>query len=118
MKTTIEEQVQGQVVVLVPKGRLISGPDVADIHDRVRELVQSGSLQVVVDFSNVDWFGSAMLGILAACYTTLKNAGGGLCLCGLSEKSHAVLAVARLNEVFEQCETVEQAVASSAVEAS
>lgn len=117
MGAVLQEQIRDQVAVLALGGRLASGPDVAGIHDRIRDLARSQVVHIVVDFSDVEWFGSAMLGVLAASYTTLQNAGGGICLCGVSEKIRAIMAVARLTDVFRTCDTVDDAMASFAAAA-
>ncbi|MFH0945891.1 MAG: STAS domain-containing protein, partial [Planctomycetota bacterium] len=74
----IEEKVQNDVVVLKVSKDLTTGQDVAPFHERIKSLSQGGANKVVVDFSSVRWFGSAMLGGLIAGLTTLRSAGGDL----------------------------------------
>jgi len=112
MSTTIREEIYDDVAVLVVIGNLVAGPDVAVLHDHVKKLVGSGVVRVVVDFSAVSWFGSAMLGVLAASYTTVQNAGGGVRLIGVTEKVAQIMDVTRLSDVFEILPTLDDAMIS------
>ena len=62
----IDESIQGKVGVLTIHGALMSGPEVGSFHDHVKRLILDGITNIVVDFSSVKWFGSAMLGVMTA----------------------------------------------------
>ncbi len=108
----IQEEIRDDVAVLTLSGSLMCGPDVRPLHDHIRRLAQQGFTQVVVDYSKVKWFGSAMLGMLTASLSTLRNAGGDLRLAGLSEKNRTVMEVTHLSRVFRIMDTVDRAVGS------
>ena len=110
----ITTDIRDDVAVLTMSGRLMNGPDVAPFHEKIKALAEEGIVNVVVDFSKVRWFGSAMLGVMTASYTTLRNAGGELRLTGVldNRKIHGILVVTRLNSIFRTLETVDRAVAS------
>lgn len=108
----IEEKIIDDVVVLVVSRELTTGPDVAPFHDRVKALATHGIRKVVVDFSSVPWFGSAMLGALIGSVATLRKAGGDIRLAGLTERMIDMLRVSHLTSVFKTPGTVDQAVAS------
>ncbi len=103
----IEEEFRDNVAVLQ-----VSGPDVAPFHDRIKGLIEEGTANLVVDFSKVKWFGSAMLGVLIASLTTVRNAGGDLRLTGITEKIDSILMVTQLAGIFRSLDTVDRAVAS------
>jgi anti-sigma B factor antagonist len=108
----IDEQIRDDVAVLTVSKAVATGPDVAPFHDQVKGLVRDGIRKVVVDFSQVRWCGSAMLGTLVASLTTLRNAGGDLRLAGLTERMDSILAVTYLAGIFKTLDTVDRAVAS------
>ena len=108
----IDEQIRKDVAVLSVSKVLTTEPDVAPFHDRVESLVRDDIRKVVVDFSQVRWFGSAMLGALIASLATLRNAGGDLRLAGLTERMDGILAVTHLAGIFRTLDTVDRAVAS------
>ena len=111
-KMRIDESIQGSVGVLTIHGALMSGPEVSSFHDHVRRLILDGIPNVVVDFSNVKWFGSAMLGVLTASLSTTRNANGDLRLTGVTKKIESILMVTQLASIFKIIETVDRAVAS------
>lgn len=108
----ISEEIRGDVAVLTVTGALMSGPEVAPFQDHIKKLIRDGIRNVVVDFSNVKWFGSSMLGVLTASLTTLRHAGGDLRLTGVTKKIESILMVTRLANIFRTMETVDRAVAS------
>ena len=108
----IDEEIRKDVAILKMGGALMSGPDVAPFHDHVKKLVSDSVKNVVIDFSKVKWFGSAMLGVLIASLTTLRNEGGDLRLTGITEKIDSILMVTQLAGIFRTFDTVDRAVAS------
>ena len=108
----IDEEIREDVAVLKVSGALMSGPDVAPFHDHIKRLVKDGITKVVVDFSKVKWFGSAMLGVLIASLTTLRNAKGDMRLTGVTEKIDSILMVTQLAGIFRTLDSVDRAVAS------
>lgn len=108
----IDEKIEGKVGVLTIHGALMSGPEVASFHDHVKRLVLDGITHIVVDFSHVKWFGSAMLGVMSAALASTRKEGGDIRLTGVTKKIESILMVTRLASVFRTLETVDRAVAS------
>ena len=108
----IQEDIRDGVAILRLTGQFASGPQVAPLQDRVKQLSEDGVTKVVLDLSGVQWFGSAMLGVMSACFAVLGKAGGGLRLAGLTPKVLAILKVTRLLPVFNPVDSVEEAIAS------
>lgn len=108
----ISEEIREDVAVLTVSGALMSGPEVASFHDHVKKLTNGGIKNVVVDFAKVKWFGSAMLGVLIASLTTLRNAGGDMRLTGITEKIDSILMVTQLAGIFRTLDSADRAVAS------
>ena len=108
----ISEETREGVSVLTVSGALMSGPEVASFHDHIKNLVEGGNANVVVDFSKVKWFGSSMLGVMTASLTTVRNAGGDMRLTGITKKIESILMVTQLASIFRTLESVDRAVAS------
>ena len=108
----ISEKMHDSVAVLTLSGELMSGPEVAPFQDHVKKLANDGVHNVVVDFSKVRWFGSAMLGVLTASLTTLRGEGGDLRLTGVTKKIESILMVTQLANIFKALDSVDAAVAS------
>ena len=97
----INRRVRGDVVILELGGRLMGGPDSEALQKVIRELLTAGSRPVVIDLGHVGWVNSSGLGMLIAAFTTLKEAGGMLKLLNVSRRIEQILAVTKLNSIFE-----------------
>jgi len=108
----LSDHEQDGVVVLVPKGKIMGGPDASLLHDKLYEFIEVGKKKVVIDLSKVDWMNSTGLGILISGYTTLRNNDGELKLANVTEKIQSLLTITKLVTVFESHDSVEAATKS------
>ncbi len=97
----IKRDEQDGVVILRLEGKLMGGPDADSIHTAIRESIDAGQKNVLVDLGKVSWVNSTGLGILIANYTTLKREGGMLRLLNVSKRIESILMVTKLNTIFE-----------------
>jgi len=102
------------VKVLELEGKITIGSGDVQMRETINELVNGGSRKIVVDMGGVTTLDSSGVGELVGCYTSVKNKGGALKLCGLTEKIQDLLAVTQLITVFEVYEDQAKAVASFA----
>lgn len=100
------------VVILEPKGKIMGGPDAIMLHDYLHDLINQDKRKVVIDLSKVEWMNSTGLGILISGLTTLRNNGGELKLANVTDKIQSLLTITKLITVFENFDTVEEAVTS------
>jgi len=100
------------VYVLSLKGKLMGGPETTAVHDKVKELIEEDKKKVVLDLSKVKWMNSSGLGVIMGCFTSLKNAGGELKICGATEKVKSLFMITKLVTLFESYKNVKEAVES------
>ena len=112
MKLTLQER--GGVVILEPKGKILGGPDATLLKDQLQSLIDSGKVRVVIDLAEVDYMNSTGLGILISTLTTLRKANGELKLANVTEKIQSLLTITKLVTVFDDYESVDEAVATFA----
>jgi anti-sigma B factor antagonist len=110
MKLT--DRVVNDVVVLEPKGKIMGGPDATLLHDKLHEFIDQNKKKVIIDLSKVEWMNSTGLGILISGLTTMRNNGGELKLAGVTEKIESLLTITKLITVFENYDSVDQAIGS------
>lgn len=108
----IQRETQEDVAVLALSGSMMSGPEVAPLLDEIKTIVAGGVANVVVDLSEVQWFGSSMLGVLSASLMVVKKAGGEFRLTGMTPKVQSIMKVTRLAAVFQTAETIDEALSS------
>ena len=90
-----------QVAVLTIKGNLMGGKESDVVYEKVKQLLDAGTKQFVVDLSKVKWINSQGLGSLMACLTSSRNMGGELKITGATEKVKSILMVTKLMTIFE-----------------
>ncbi|HEX7877931.1 MAG TPA: STAS domain-containing protein [Candidatus Eisenbacteria bacterium] len=91
----------GDVTILTLSGRLMGGPDTEQFLKQIRDLIDGKRSRVIVDMGDVAWVNSSGLGALIAGWTLLKEKGGSLKLIRVSRRIEQILAVTKLNTVFE-----------------
>lgn len=99
MGLRITTQIQGNVVVLRCRGRIVFGDEGAIFRERVRSEL-TGTSKIVIDLSSVEYIDSGGLGILVSLHTTAKNRGGDIKLVSPTERVERVLGETKLNTVF------------------
>jgi anti-sigma B factor antagonist len=112
MALEIEQRNREGIIILDLKGRLIVGEPVAAMRERIRELSESRSTNVILNLKEVDYIDSTGLGGLVISYTSLKKAGGALKLVNLNRRNIELLVLTKLATVFEIFDDEQEAVNS------
>lgn len=110
VKLTTEEQ--DGIYFIVPQGELLAGQGDAELKAEMDRLIGEGQRKVVVDFSDVPYIDSSILGQLVHGYSILKKEGGALKLLNPSKRIIDVLNLTRLISVFEVYEDRNQVISS------
>ena len=106
------EKIVNNVLVLELNGDLMGGTDSDTFRQVVDKAIQSENVNVVVDLGNVNWMSSSGLGMLISALTSLRSSDGDLKLANLSERLKRPMQITKLDSVFEDFESVDEAVAS------
>jgi len=110
MKNKIE--IIDDVVVVTLKGKLMGGPEIEECYQKIKNATAQGMNKAAVDMSAAEWINSRGMGMLMACYVSLKNQGGELRLSGETEKTKGLLKMMKLNTIFKSYESIDEAVDS------
>ena len=100
------------MVILDLSGKLMGGPDADVFKDTIKQLIEEGYKNVVVNLEHVPWVNSTGLGILIAGYTTLKREGGALKLIHVTDRIESILMITKLGTIFESYSDEQQALES------
>ncbi|MBM3288089.1 MAG: STAS domain-containing protein [Candidatus Eisenbacteria bacterium] len=92
------------------RGGLTSNEMSYEFLERVRSGVRKGPNRVVINLEGMEHLSSAGLGILAACYTSIVNAGGKLCLASIPKRAEMILGVVHFLDVVESAASEEEAI--------
>lgn len=108
MRILVEQQ--SGVHFIAPSGELLAGQGDAELKEALVELRSEGVRKVAIDFAGVPYIDSSILGQLVHGYSELRKMGGNLKLVNPSRKIVDVLALTRLDTVFEIFGTREEAI--------
>jgi|MudIll2142460700_1097286.scaffolds.fasta_scaffold504084_2 anti-anti-sigma factor len=77
--------------------------------EEIRKTLQGGCPLVLINLMQLGFISSSGVGILAASYTSARNAGGRLCIIGVSERGRILLEIVGLWTVIEHFDREEEA---------
>jgi anti-sigma B factor antagonist len=102
------------VTVVVPSGPRLDAEVAGDFRATLLQLIERGSRKLILDLPAVDFIDSSGLGALVSALKHLKqlDGHGDIRLANVQPPVHAVLEIIRLNRVFAQFQTVDEAVTS------
>lgn len=110
MNTKVHEKYNAAVVEL--SGKIEGGPFASEFKTTLLNLLKENKKNIVVDMSHIKFINSNGIGILVGGYTTVKNGGGNLKLVNSGDKVKGVLSITKLNQVFTNYNSVEEALQS------
>lgn len=101
MSLTINVRETGNVVILDLNGRITLGEASALLRDEIREMLDSGHKNIVLNLAEVSYIDSSGLGQLVGSFATVAHRGGHLKLLNLGKRVHELMQVTKLHTVFE-----------------
>ena len=110
MKATVRQV--GPVSVLDLNGKITIGEGDVILRSKVIEILEAGNKNVLLNLEKVSYMDSAGIGELVACYKRTKDKGGTVKLLQPSGKVSDLLALTKLEEVFETYTDEKAALAS------
>ncbi|HSR69502.1 MAG TPA: STAS domain-containing protein [Acidobacteriota bacterium] len=108
----IEERKISGVTILDVSGKITIGEGSAEIRNKVRQLLEQGDKDILLNLGEVSYVDSSGIGELVSCYTTVTNQGGQLKLLNLTRKMRELLAITKLLTVFDDYKEEGAALAS------
>ena len=112
MATTTVTRHIGSVTIVDISGNIVFGEDLASLRNLVRDLLNKGHKQVLLNLSDVNHFDSSGLGFLMSALTSVRRDGGELKLLNLTQKVRDVMRFTKLAAIFDILDDEETAVRS------
>ena len=110
----IVKKERGHVLVIELDGELMGGPEADEFRTIIDTAIKDEKNNVVVDMGKVNWMNSSGLGMLMSALTNLRGSGGDLKLANMTERVRRPIQITRLDSVFDDYETVDDAVSTFA----
>lgn len=108
----IDVRHKGGVAILQPQGKITIGEGDIVLRDAVVEALEAGSVNIILDLSDVKTIDSSGIGEMVSAYTTVSNRGGGLVLLDLPPKVADILQITQLITVFNVFDDEDEAIES------
>ncbi len=100
------------VSILDLHGKVTIGEGTREVREKIRELLENGNKNILMNLGDVSYVDSAGIGELVSSYTTVTNQGGQFKLLNLTKKIRELLAITKLLTVFDSFDDETTAVGS------
>ncbi len=100
------------MAILDLKGEMTFWQGSGELHNKVRELVDTGIRNILLNAQGVGEVDSSGIGEFVGSYTTVSNRGGHLKLLNLTDKLNQVIETTNLNSIFETYDNEQRAISS------
>jgi len=101
MSLKINVRESANVVVLDLNGRITIGEEASSLRDTIRELLESGQKNILLNLAEVSYIDSTGLGQFVGSFATVTSRGGQLKLLNLQTKLQELMQITKLITVFE-----------------
>ena len=118
MSLKINVRESGDILILDLTGRITLGEEAASLRDTLKEQIDSGRKNILLNLAEVTYIDSSGLGQLVGSFATVTSRGGQLKLLNLQKRLHELMQVTKLITVFEVYTTEPAALRSYAASAS
>ena len=109
---TIDTRSVNGVTILDVHGKVTIGEGSREVREKIRELLENGNKDILMNLGDVSYVDSAGIGELVSSYTTVTNQGGQFKLLNLTKKIRELLAITKLLTVFDSFDDETAAVGS------
>jgi len=98
-------------IVTFTDERILEEKDVRELEEALASLIeQTDGIALVLDFSNVRFMSSAVLGLLIKVSKRVYEHGGKLALCAIGPRIYEIFKITRLTKIFDIHKNAETAV--------
>lgn len=101
MELNISERKEGNSLILDLDGDLILGESNKKLRSSVRDSIEAGYKEIVIEMSDVQHLDSSGIGELISSLTAVSRSDGTLVLLNPTDRAHKLLAISQLTDIFE-----------------
>jgi anti-sigma B factor antagonist len=113
-RISVQNAEKGTIITFTGE-KILEETEIAALEHSIMPIIeQAGVPNIVLNFTNVKFLSSAVLGLLIRISKKIYQRNGQLKLCGINAKIFEIFKITRLDRVFEICTDVDAAVESLA----
>ena len=108
------EYIKNAAVVTFTEERILEEKDLQAIQDAIMSVIeQAERINLILDFRNVQFLSSAVLGLLIRISKKVYESDGQLKLCGIIPKIYKIFKITRLTKIFDIYKDLDSALEGS-----
>jgi anti-sigma B factor antagonist len=96
-------KIEGDIVVVVLRGRLTLGSRLSLLEAEINTLADNGARKVVLDLENIEYADSAALGVLLHASGAVRSKGGKLLLAAPNQRLQDLFKLTNTTELLTSC---------------
>jgi anti-sigma B factor antagonist len=102
---------ESATIVTFTDEKILEENDIKSLQESIMSVIESApdGIKLILDFSNVRFLSSAVLGLLIRISKRIYENGGKLMLCNINPKIYEVFKITRLTKVFDIYKDIESA---------
>ena len=107
------EYANSGTIIAFNEEKILDEKDIQALQDSIMSVIeQAGQIRLILDFRNVKFLSSAVLGLLIRISKKVYEYDGHLRLCNIDSKIYEVFKITRLTKIFDICRNIDEAVES------
>ena len=107
------EYANSGTIIAFNEEKILDEKDIQALQDSIMSVIeQAGQIRLILDFRNVKFLSSAVLGLLIRISKKVYEYDGHLRLCNIDPKIYEVFKITRLTKIFDICRDIDEAVES------
>lgn len=96
------EYAENATIVTPTDEKILEERDIRALQESIMSVIeQGGHINIILDFCNVQFLSSAVLGLLIRVSKKIYEQGGQLRLCNINAKIYEIFKITRLNQIFD-----------------
>lgn len=110
------EYIDNAAIITFTDQKILEEKDIHALQESLMSVIeQAEHINLILDFRNVKFLSSAVLGLLIRVSKKVYERDGSLILCNINQKIYEIFKITRLNKIFDICKNVEDAVSQLSV---
>jgi len=94
------------------KGSFVGGGETEELRQAIRKFVDGHCQKLVIDVSRITYINSTAVGVLVSALISYTRRHWQMKLCGVNKVVHSILAITKLNLLFESVDSCKEAIES------
>jgi anti-sigma B factor antagonist len=104
------EYAENAAIITFTDEKILEEKDIQTLGESIVSIVEQGErINLILDFCNVRFLSSAVLGLLIRVSKKVYERDGQLKLCNIDPKINEIFKITRLNKIFDICQDIEDA---------